>query len=158
MGFMHGVAWGSCMRLGFAGVHAWGYMGFMHGAGNTGVHAWDWGSCMGRGFTGAHACLPACLDASHACITVHCTCGTACPSPYHARRHVLPPHPTPPHPTSPHPAPPHAQLWLEGELASAAAADEKCIICSHLCIYPATCSPVCLLWNYQAVLEVCVDG
>lgn len=48
-----------------------------------------------------------------------------------------------------------AQLaWLQEQLEAAAAAGERVICCCHLCFHPATCSPVCLLWNYDQVLEV----
>lgn len=48
-----------------------------------------------------------------------------------------------------------AQLaWLRQQLEAAAAAGERVICCCHLCFHPDTCSPVCLLWNYDQVLEV----
>ncbi|PRW39318.1 manganese-dependent ADP-ribose CDP-alcohol diphosphatase-like [Chlorella sorokiniana] len=48
-----------------------------------------------------------------------------------------------------------AQLaWLQQQLEAAAAAGERVICCCHLCFYPDTCSPVCLMWNYNEVLEV----
>ncbi|KAI7843313.1 hypothetical protein COHA_003014 [Chlorella ohadii] len=48
-----------------------------------------------------------------------------------------------------------AQLaWLQQQLEAAAAGGERVICCCHLCFHPDTCSPVCLMWNYQEVLEV----
>lgn len=44
--------------------------------------------------------------------------------------------------------------WLDQELSSAKEAGQKVIIASHLCIHPNTCSPVCLLWNYDKVLAL----
>jgi manganese-dependent ADP-ribose/CDP-alcohol diphosphatase len=48
-----------------------------------------------------------------------------------------------------------AQLaWLEAELAAAAAAGDRVIVAVHQPLHPDTCPPVCLLWNYDAVMAV----
>ena len=43
--------------------------------------------------------------------------------------------------------------WLDGELAEAERAGERVIAFSHLPFHPASAPPVCLIWNYEAVLE-----
>lgn len=46
-----------------------------------------------------------------------------------------------------------AQLaWLEAELGGAQAAGQRCIVCCHLPLEPASTAPACLLWNYDRVL------
>jgi manganese-dependent ADP-ribose/CDP-alcohol diphosphatase len=48
-----------------------------------------------------------------------------------------------------------AQLaWLGGALRDAAAAGERVFVCGHLPLHPETTQPVCLLWNYDAVLRL----
>ena len=48
-----------------------------------------------------------------------------------------------------------AQLaWLEATLGEARRTGERAIIACHLPIHPATAPGVCLLYNYEAVLEV----
>lgn len=44
--------------------------------------------------------------------------------------------------------------WLRTTLQQAREADEKVIILSHQPILPGSSSPVCLVWNYEQVLEV----
>lgn len=39
-------------------------------------------------------------------------------------------------------------------LQAATAASQNVIVCSHLPLYPDTCPPACLLWNYEAVLDL----
>lgn len=47
--------------------------------------------------------------------------------------------------------------WLRETLTAARAADEKAILLSHQPILPGSSSPVCLVWNYQDVLDVLRD-
>ena len=52
-----------------------------------------------------------------------------------------------------------AQLaWLRAQLAAAAAAGERVFVCGHLPLHPEACAAVCLLWNYEEVLEVLRDA
>jgi manganese-dependent ADP-ribose/CDP-alcohol diphosphatase len=44
--------------------------------------------------------------------------------------------------------------WLDAQLAAAGAAAERVVVASHLPLHPETAPPACLLWNYDAVLEV----
>eukprot|EP00878_Enallax_costatus_P016650 GHUV01017470.1.p1 GENE.GHUV01017470.1~~GHUV01017470.1.p1 ORF type:complete len:294 (+),score=61.59 GHUV01017470.1:420-1301(+) len=44
--------------------------------------------------------------------------------------------------------------WLKQQITEALSADQNIIICSHLPLYPGTCPPACLLWNYQEVLDI----
>lgn len=48
-----------------------------------------------------------------------------------------------------------AQLtWLRSTLAEAKRNNERVIVLSHQPILPASSSPVCLVWNYEEVLEI----
>uniref|UniRef100_A0A1D2A4L9 Calcineurin-like phosphoesterase domain-containing protein n=2 Tax=Auxenochlorella protothecoides TaxID=3075 RepID=A0A1D2A4L9_AUXPR len=48
-----------------------------------------------------------------------------------------------------------AQLvWMRGQLGEARAAGDRVVVACHLPMHPDTCPPVCLLWNYEQVLEV----
>lgn len=44
--------------------------------------------------------------------------------------------------------------WLEEELQTSRKLSQKVLVFSHTPIHPASAHPVCLLWNYQAVLDV----
>jgi manganese-dependent ADP-ribose/CDP-alcohol diphosphatase len=47
--------------------------------------------------------------------------------------------------------------WLRQELTATRQQGEKAIILSHQPILPGSCSPTCLIWNYQDVLDVLRD-
>ena len=42
--------------------------------------------------------------------------------------------------------------WLDSELQAATARSERVIISSHVPIQPGSCTPQCLLWNFDQVL------
>jgi len=44
--------------------------------------------------------------------------------------------------------------WFATELQESRAAGDRVIVCCHLCIHPQTCAPTCLLYNYDAVLDI----
>jgi manganese-dependent ADP-ribose/CDP-alcohol diphosphatase len=44
--------------------------------------------------------------------------------------------------------------WLRKELANAEKQNEKVIVLSHQPILPGSSSPVCLMWNYEEVLDI----
>jgi len=44
--------------------------------------------------------------------------------------------------------------WLRVTLTAAAAAGESAVLLSHAPLCPGGCDPICLLWNYQEVLDV----
>lgn len=44
--------------------------------------------------------------------------------------------------------------WLRATLAEAGAQGERVFVCGHLPVHPDSCAAVCLLWNYEEVLEV----
>jgi len=44
--------------------------------------------------------------------------------------------------------------WLDKTLGDASCSGEKVIILSHIPFCPEACDPVCLLWNYEQVIEV----
>jgi len=44
--------------------------------------------------------------------------------------------------------------WLRETLTAAAAAGESAVLLSHAPLCPGGCDPICLLWNYQDVLDV----
>ena len=45
-----------------------------------------------------------------------------------------------------------AQLaWLRDTLEAAAQQGQRVLVMSHLPLYPGTCQPTCLMWNFQQV-------
>jgi len=48
--------------------------------------------------------------------------------------------------------------WLRETMASSAASGESVVILSHAPLCPGGCDPICLLWNYQEVLDVIKEG
>ena len=42
--------------------------------------------------------------------------------------------------------------WLRSELGSCRSSRQRAILFCHLPLHPGTCSPTCLLWNYEDVL------
>jgi manganese-dependent ADP-ribose/CDP-alcohol diphosphatase len=47
--------------------------------------------------------------------------------------------------------------WLRTTLQAARAAHERVVVVSHLPLLPASSHPVCLVWNYEAVLAILRD-
>lgn len=44
--------------------------------------------------------------------------------------------------------------WLREQLQEAQEEGQVVVVATHLPLYPGTCPPVCLLWNYEEVLQV----
>ena len=44
--------------------------------------------------------------------------------------------------------------WLRDTLSAAEAAGESAVLLSHAPLCPGGCDPICLLWNYQDVLDI----
>lgn len=52
-----------------------------------------------------------------------------------------------------------AQLsWLDGQLSEAASAGERVVCLCHLAFHPDSVPPMCLLWNFDEVLQVRATG
>merc|ERR1712215_243755 len=48
-------------------------------------------------------------------------------------------------------------FWLKLTLSSAAASQESVVVLSHAPFCPGACDPLCLIWNYQEVLDIVKD-
>lgn len=51
-------------------------------------------------------------------------------------------------------ASPRQLEWLQLELEQTRACGQRAIVCGHLPLFPGTCPPACLLWNYEQVLQL----